>query len=191
MTSPITKEKIAFCLNSVAMTEMSLSQLRKVYIKVDNNSLAKQLRMMAHENATPIRVIHNSAGHLLGPAMTLGGVVIGYLGVRVFIPQPVSKVIQTFGGCNVVLGLIVMARDDESLYAGAKALVCVFKSNPFSQSEMEASNGYLSLVMLSSSWIHETETTNIGTGYNTENNKLPVPILSLMSTTKRETSHLI
>ena len=77
------------------------------------------------------RVIHNSAGHLLGPARSLGGVVIGYLGVRVFTPQPVSKVIQTVGGCNVLLGLIAMARDTESLYAGVKALVCVLKSNPF------------------------------------------------------------
>ena len=148
MTSQIAEEKIMFGLNSVAMTEMTLAKIRKVYSKVDNKSIAKQLGMTTHENATPIRVIHNSAGHLLGPARTLGGVVIGYLGVRVFNPQPVSKVIQTVGGCNVLLGLIAMARDGESLYAGVKALVCVLKSNPFSRSEMEQSNGYLSLAML-------------------------------------------
>ena len=42
----------------------------------------------------PIAILHNSAGHLLGPARSLGGVIIGYLGARVFNPQPVSKVWQ-------------------------------------------------------------------------------------------------
>lgn len=36
--------------------------------------------MSSHESATPIRILHNSAGHLAGSARTLGGVVIGYLG---------------------------------------------------------------------------------------------------------------
>ena len=148
LTSQISEEKMIIGLNSVAMTEMTLSKIRKVYSKVDNKSIAKQLGMTTHENATPIKVIHNSAGHLLGPARSLGGVVIGYLGVRVFNPQPVSKVIQTVGGCNILLGLIAMARDQESLYAGVKALVCVLKSNPFSRSEMENINGYQVLAML-------------------------------------------
>jgi len=104
--------------------------------------------MATTENATPIRVIHNSAGHLAGPSRSLGGVVIGYLGVRVFTPQPVSKVIQTVGGCSTLLGLIAMARDVESLYAGVKALVCVLKSNPFARAEMEQILGYRSLAML-------------------------------------------
>lgn len=62
--------------------------------------------MSSHENATPIRVLHNSAGHLSGPARSLGGVVVGYLGVRVFTPRPVTKVIETVGGCSVLLGNI-------------------------------------------------------------------------------------
>ena len=148
LTSQIAEEKITFGLNAVAMTEMTLAKIRKVYSKVDNKAIAKQLGMTTHENATPIRVIHNSAGHLLGPARSLGGVVVGYLGVRVFTPQPVSKVIQTVGGCNVLLGLIAMARDVESLYAGVKALVCVLKSNPFSRAEMEQISGYQVLAML-------------------------------------------
>ena len=114
LTSQIAEEKITFGLNAVAMTEMTLAKIRKVYSKVDNKSIARQLGMTTHENATPIRVLHNSAGHLLGPARyihpycgfhntlvliltlflhrSLGGVVIGYIGVRVFTPQPVSKV---------------------------------------------------------------------------------------------------
>ena len=60
--------------------------------------------MSSHENATPIRVLHNSAGHLSGPARCLGGVVVGYLGVRVFNPRPVAIMIDNVGGCSVLLG---------------------------------------------------------------------------------------
>lgn len=40
--------------------------------------------MSAHDNATPIRIIHNSAGHLNGPARSLGAILIGYLGKQTF-----------------------------------------------------------------------------------------------------------
>ena len=70
---------------------------------------------------------------LVGPARSLGGVIIGYLGARVFNPQPVSKVMETVGGCHVMLGLIAMAHNMEFLYAGVKALVCVIKSNDVSR----------------------------------------------------------
>ena len=148
LTSQIAEEKLIFGLNCVAVTQMTLAKIKRVYSKVDNKSIAKQLGMATGENATPIKVVHNSAGHLLGPARSLGGVVIGYLGVRVFRPQPVSKVIETIGGCNVLLGIIAMARDMESLYAGVKALVCVLKSNPFAHYEMDSNKGYQTLAML-------------------------------------------
>ena len=70
---------------------------------------------------------------LVGPARSLGGVINGYLGARVFNPQPVSKVMETVGGCHVMLGLIAMAHNMEFLYAGVKALVCVIKSNDVSR----------------------------------------------------------
>jgi hypothetical protein len=148
LTSQIAEDKITFGLNAVAMSELTLARIRRVYSKVDTKSIAKMLGISTSENATPIRVVHNSAGHLLGPARSLGGVIVGYLGVRVFSPQPVSKVIETVGGCNVLLGIIAMARDVDSLYAGVKALVCVLKSNPFSRFEMEKTKGYQTLAML-------------------------------------------
>ena len=133
---------------------MTLAKIKKVYSKVDNKTIAKQLGMATGENATPIRVLHNSAGHLLGPARSLGGVIVGYLGVRVFNPQPVSKVIETVGGCHVMLSIIAMADNMESLYAGVKALVCVLKSNPFTRQQMEANRGYQTLAMLFRKKIH-------------------------------------
>ena len=133
LNSQIGEDKLIFGLNAVAVSQITLAKIKKIYSKVDNKAIAKQLGMTTGENATPIKILHNSAGHLLGPARSLGGVLIGYLGVRVFNPQPVSKVMETVGGCQVLLGLIAMAHTMESLYAGVKALVCVTKSNPFSR----------------------------------------------------------
>lgn len=90
----VTEEKVVFGLNAKAVTQLTLSKIRKVYSRVDNKSIAKQLNMSSHENATPIRILHNSAGHLAGPSRTLGGVVVGYLGVRVFCPRPVAIMVR-------------------------------------------------------------------------------------------------
>lgn len=162
----VTEEKVVFGLNAKAVSQLTLSRIRKVYSRVDNKSIAKQLSMSSHENATPIRILHNSAGHLAGPSRTLGGVVVGYLGVRVFCPRPVAimvssskkilffashpciQQIDTVGGCSVLLGLIAMAQDIESLYAGVKALVCVVRSNKVAQAEMDRRRGYQTLAML-------------------------------------------
>ena len=110
LTSQVAEDKIVFGLNAVAVSPLTLAKIRKVYSKLDNKAIARQLAMPSNENATPIRVLHNAAGHLLGPARSLGGVIIGYLGVRVVTPQPVSKVIETVGGCDVLLGIVAMAR---------------------------------------------------------------------------------
>lgn len=89
----VAEEKVMFGLNAKAMSQLTLAKIRKVYSRVDNKTIAKQLGMSSHENATPIRVLHNSAGHLAGSARSLGGVVVGYLGVRVFCPRPVSAMV--------------------------------------------------------------------------------------------------
>ncbi|XP_018321850.1 WD repeat and FYVE domain-containing protein 3 [Agrilus planipennis] len=144
----ITEEKIMFGLNAKAVSQLTLSKIRKVYSRNDNKSIAKQLGMSSHENATPIKILHNSAGHLAGPSRTLGGVVIGYLGVRTFTPRPVANVVDTVGGCSVLLGLIAMAQDIESLYAAVKALVCVVRTNKTIQAEMDRKRAYQTLAML-------------------------------------------
>ncbi|XP_022116141.2 WD repeat and FYVE domain-containing protein 3 isoform X3 [Pieris rapae] len=144
----VAEEKVIFGINARALSQLTLAKIRKVYSKNDNKAIAKQLGMSSHENATPIRVLHNSAGHLVGPARCLGGVVVGYLGVRVFCPKPAAIMIDTVGGCSVLLGLIAMAQDVECLYAGVKALVCVVRSNKAAQAEMDRRKGYQTLAML-------------------------------------------
>jgi len=126
--------------------------------------------MSTHENATPIRIMHNTAGHLAGSARSLGGVILGYLGVRTFYPRPVLKLIDNIGGCSVLLGkknilylylyniindfiilllsgLIAMARDMESLYAAVKALSGVLHLNMTAKREMERRRGYQLLAL--------------------------------------------
>lgn len=90
------EEKVIFGLNAKAMSQLTLAKIRKVYSKSDNKAIAKQLGMSSHENATPIRILHNSAGHLSGPARCLGGTVVGYLGVRVFCPRPAAIMVIKF-----------------------------------------------------------------------------------------------
>ena len=143
----IPEERVNFGLNAKAMSQLTLARIRKVYSRADNKTIAKQLGMSSNENATPIRILHNSAGHLAGSARTLGGVVVGYLGVRVFSPNPVSTMMNTVGGCNVLLGIIAMSQDVESLYAGVKALTCVVKSNKAAQAEMDRKRCYQTLAM--------------------------------------------
>ncbi|CAH0406921.1 unnamed protein product [Chilo suppressalis] len=144
----VAEEKVVFGINARAMSQLTLAKIRKVYSKNDNKAIAKQLGMSSHENATPIRILHNSAGHLMGPARCLGGTVVGYLGVRVFCSKPAAIMIDTVGGCSVLLGLIAMAQDVECLYAGVKALVCVVRSNKAAQAEMDRRRGYQTLAML-------------------------------------------
>ncbi|CAF0895193.1 unnamed protein product [Brachionus calyciflorus] len=60
-------------------------------------SIAKQLNILSNEKVTPLRILTNTAAQLQGPSRTVGGVVIGYMGVRVFQPMPVSKSIENIG----------------------------------------------------------------------------------------------
>ncbi|XP_056017801.1 WD repeat and FYVE domain-containing protein 3-like isoform X2 [Ostrea edulis] len=144
----VSEEKLVFGVHAHAVSQMTILLIRKNYSKVDSKSIARQLAMSAHDNATPIRIIHNSAGHLNGPARSLGAILIGYLGVRTFCPRPVAKMLENIGGASALLGLIAMASDVEELYAAVKALVCVVKSNKSTLKDMERIGGYQLLSML-------------------------------------------
>ncbi|XP_027889562.1 WD repeat and FYVE domain-containing protein 3 isoform X1 [Xiphophorus couchianus] len=144
----IPEEKVSFSLYGLSVSTLTVAKIRKVYNKLDSKAIAKQLAVSSHENATPVKLIHNAAGHLNGPARTVGAIVIGYLGVRTFVPKPVATNLQYVGGAAAILGLVAMASDVEGLYAAVKALVCVVKSNPLASKEMERINGYQLLAML-------------------------------------------
>ncbi|XP_060740179.1 WD repeat and FYVE domain-containing protein 3 isoform X1 [Tachysurus vachellii] len=146
--SLVPEEKVSFSLYALSVSSLTVAKIRKAYNKLDSKAIAKQLAVSSHENATPVKLIHNAAGHLIGPARTIGAAVIGYLGVRTFVPTPVATTLQYVGGAAAILGLVAMASDVEGLYAAVKALVCVVKSNPLASKEMERIKGYQLLAML-------------------------------------------
>ena len=76
----LAEEKIMFGVHAHAMSLMTIAKIRKVYTTTDAKSISKQLTMPARENATPIRILHNSAAHLSGSARSFGAILMGYLG---------------------------------------------------------------------------------------------------------------
>ncbi|RNA32945.1 WD repeat and FYVE domain-containing 3 [Brachionus plicatilis] len=91
----------------------------------------------SNESVTPLRVRSNTAVQLQGASRTAGGAVIGFVGVRVFQPMPVSKSVESLGGAGFLLALVAMATDVEFMYAAVKCLACVLKSNAHIHKEME------------------------------------------------------
>ena len=69
-----------FGVHAHALSLMTVAKIRSVYNKVDARSVARQLGMPPKENATPIRILHNSAAHLHGSARSFGAILMGYLG---------------------------------------------------------------------------------------------------------------
>ena len=144
----IAEDRLIFGLNSRATSIMTLSKMRRVYSRFDCKQIAKIIGISSHENATPIYVLHNSAGHLCGPSRPLGGVLIGNVGARCFVPKQITLTFSDIGGAYPLLGLIANAASMEALYAGVKALVCVLRANVELQLEMERINGYQTMAML-------------------------------------------
>ncbi|XP_032825005.2 WD repeat and FYVE domain-containing protein 3 isoform X1 [Petromyzon marinus] len=144
----VVEERVSLGLNALSESSLTVARIRKVYNRADSKAIAKQLGLLSHENATPIRLLFNTACHLTGPARTIGAALLGYLGVRTFVPRQLASTLQYVGGAAAILGLVAMAADVEGLYAAVKALVCVVKSNPLACKEMERIRGYQLLAML-------------------------------------------
>ncbi|KRY48286.1 WD repeat and FYVE domain-containing protein 3 [Trichinella britovi] len=132
MASLVTEERVSFGLHATAMSTMTLAHLQQ----------ARQSRYW--QTAWHIQ----SREHHAGPARTLGGVLVGYLGMRTFCAKSSAKLLETVGGIACVLGLVSMADDTESLYAAIKALFFALKTNRALNSEMEKIHGYQILTVL-------------------------------------------
>lgn len=144
----VTEDRLIFGLNSRATSVMTLSKMRRVYSRFDCRQISKIIGISTHENATPICVLHNSSGHLIGPSRSLGGVLIGNVGVRCFVPRQISLTFSDVGGVFTLLGFVANSKSMESLYAACKSLVNVLRTNRELQLEMERFNGYQTLSML-------------------------------------------
>ncbi|XP_018654969.1 beige/beach protein-related [Schistosoma mansoni] len=139
------EDKLVFGVYACNISTLTLSRIRKVYNQCDAKAIARQFYLSPKENATPIRILRNSALHLNGPARPLGAVLVGYQGVRTFTPSPVCRLIHcvTGGeGMRISLALIAMAQDVETLYASNKAACTLIKCNTAASIEMLRTSGY-------------------------------------------------
>ncbi|CAH8629332.1 unnamed protein product [Schistosoma mattheei] len=139
------EDKLVFGIYACNISTLTLSRIRKVYNQCDAKAIARQFYLSPKENATPIRILRNSALHLNGPARPLGAVLVGYQGVRTFTPSPVCRLVHcvTGGeGMRISLALIAMAQDVETLYASNKAACTLIKCNTAASIEMLRTSGY-------------------------------------------------
>ncbi|CAD5124378.1 unnamed protein product [Dimorphilus gyrociliatus] len=147
----VVEDKVSLGIHAHAMSLMTLAKIRKVYNRLDAKFIAKLLDTSLNDNTTPIRILHNSAGHLSGSARSLGSVLVGYVGVRTFVPKPVARTLLSVGGAGLLLGFVAQATDVEGLYASVKALANVLRHVPAAKYHMERVNGFQILAMLLSS----------------------------------------
>ncbi|TGZ69892.1 hypothetical protein CRM22_003482 [Opisthorchis felineus] len=148
----LSEEKLVFGIYASTLSTLTLSRFRKIYSQADTKAVARQFYIAPKENVTPIRVLHNSAAHLHGPARPLGAVLVGYQGVRAFTPNPIVRQLHCVGGgvggIRIGLALIAMAQDAEMLYAATKAACTLIRSSPAAANEMCITRGYQMLAML-------------------------------------------
>ena len=78
-------------------------------------AIAKEMCLIRDNVADPVKFLSNIAVHLSGPSRTPGAVIVGSSGVRIFTPKPISTLLSSMGGTNVMLGLIPMATTAECL----------------------------------------------------------------------------
>ena len=69
---------------------------------------------------------------------------MGSSGFRIIAPncKPISTLLLSVGGTNMMLGLYTMATTAECLYASVKALVCTFGGNNVALKDMEKSGSF-------------------------------------------------
>lgn len=99
----LAEERLVFGLHAQKIFEMTLAKFRRIYNKNDSKIIGKQLNIPSHESVTPLRILSNTAQQLNGPARSVGGVVIGYLGVSTINPHPLFKTLEDVGGIYVIV----------------------------------------------------------------------------------------
>ncbi|KJH49519.1 Beige/BEACH domain protein [Dictyocaulus viviparus] len=147
-TALVPEEKIVFSLNGMATSEMTLAKIRAMHNKLDAEILAPYLGISSNDNSTPLRIMLNAVAHIPGGGRAFGAVIIGYLGMRTFIPRPVPRLLDSMGGFACLYGLVAMATDSEGLYASLKAVVSAVRSNSNLQTMLNVNRGYQTLAVL-------------------------------------------
>ncbi|KFO33980.1 WD repeat- and FYVE domain-containing protein 4 [Fukomys damarensis] len=147
-TPLVAEEKVSFGLHVASSSITNVADLRNTYNEVDSRMIAKEMNISSRDHATPVFLLRNCAGHLLGSLRTLGAVAVGQLGVRVFHSSPAASSLDFIGGPAILLGLISLATDDHTMYAAVKVLHSVLTSNTMCDLLMQHISGYQILAFL-------------------------------------------
>ncbi|XP_059025625.1 WD repeat- and FYVE domain-containing protein 4 isoform X3 [Mustela lutreola] len=147
-TPLIAEEKVSFGLHLASSSTTSVTDIRNTYSEVDSRLIAKEMNISSRDNATPVFLLRNCAGHLSGSLRTIGAVAVSHLGVRVFHSIPAASSLDFIGGPTILLGLISLATDDHTMYAAVKVLHSVLTSNVMCDRLMQHICGYQIMAFL-------------------------------------------
>lgn len=99
--------------------------------------------MPLRENLTPIRVLRNLATQLGGSARSLGAVLVGYQGVRVFAPCPLGSLVSAVAEpTGLLLSLVALANTSEQLKKSLRAVFAVIGASHTTAAEVQRLHGY-------------------------------------------------
>ncbi|XP_075384037.1 WD repeat- and FYVE domain-containing protein 4 [Tenrec ecaudatus] len=144
----VAEERVSFGLHVASSFTTSVAEIRHTYNEVDSRLIAKEMNIPSRDNATPVFLLKNCAGHLSGSLRTLGAAAVGHLGVRVFHSSPAASSLDFIGGPAILLGLMSLATDDHTMYAAVKALHSVLTSNTMCDQLMRHISGYQMMALL-------------------------------------------
>uniref|UniRef100_A0A8C9P8F4 WD repeat- and FYVE domain-containing protein 4 n=1 Tax=Spermophilus dauricus TaxID=99837 RepID=A0A8C9P8F4_SPEDA len=147
-TPLVAEEKVSFGLHVTSSSITTVADIRNAYNEVDSRLIAKEMNISSRDNAMPVFLLRNCAGHLSGSLRTLGAVAVGQLGVRVFHSSPAACSLDFIGGPTILLGLISLAKDDHTMYAAVKVLHSVLTSNAMCDRLMQHICGYQIMAFL-------------------------------------------
>ncbi|EJW79911.1 hypothetical protein WUBG_09178, partial [Wuchereria bancrofti] len=147
-TALIAEERICLSLSAVANKELSASRIASIYSKADSAFIARYVGVSIHDRSTPLRVLLNTVTHTSGPARSFGAVLLGYLGMRLFTPCPVTRLLDCVGGVSCLFGLVAMATTSQELYASLKALNTAVKTDKITSRHLINTRSYQILAML-------------------------------------------
>ncbi|XP_037659974.1 WD repeat- and FYVE domain-containing protein 4 [Choloepus didactylus] len=147
-TSLVAEEGVSFGLHVASSSITTIVDIRHAYNEVDSRLIAKEMNISSRDNAMPVFLLRNCAGHLSGSLRTIGAVTVGQLGVRVFHCSPAASSLDFIGGPTILLGLTALARDEPTMYAAVKVLHSVLTSNAMCHRLMLHLSGYQIMAFL-------------------------------------------
>ncbi|KAG7462495.1 hypothetical protein MATL_G00185510 [Megalops atlanticus] len=144
----VPEERISFGFNPAVSTITTVAEIRELYNEVDCRLIAKEIGITSRDNCTPVYLARNIAQHLSGTARTIGAALVGHFGVRTFVSNSAADSFLYIGGPTVILSLVAMAVDDNSMYAATKVLLSALSTSPSLEKEMNRIHGYKLLAFL-------------------------------------------